>query len=235
MLMFAPSRQLDSDQYRTSNTSFLFFETSVEMEMEVLKSLHVPWYKLTTRLRFPSQERTEETVIHRYEKRSPGFIICSDLETVSSSWEPGLQLIPTLEPEMGTTSHLIPRGAWQGTRSPPRVSLFNIRALYSEAARRSEIYGRCSIRSLSHIRENTDTHTHRPTIYRLCYREGEEIQRWREKERKRERLIEHRGEERGWLGKRGREKRWEWVRCPGQGFSTVERNETRGPKKNRNR
>lgn len=59
--------------------------------------------------------------------------------------------------ENNITSH--PSGAWHRTRSPPWVSLFNIRVLYSGAARRSEIYGRFSIRSVSHTRK----HKHRDT------------------------------------------------------------------------
>lgn len=55
------------------------------------------------------------------------------------------------------TSH--PPGAWQRTRSPPRLSLFSIRVLYWEAARRSEIYGQCSIRSMSHTHTHEKRHT----------------------------------------------------------------------------
>lgn len=79
-------------------------------------------------------------------KKSSSSFISSDyprtLETASSSCAllgAGLHLIPTLEPEMGTISHRIPRGHDRGTRSHPRVSLFNIRVLYSEATERSEI------------------------------------------------------------------------------------------------
>lgn len=79
-----------------------------------------------------------------------------------------LHLIPTLEPEMGTISHLIPRGPDRGTRSLPQVSLFNIWVLYSEAARRSEIYDQCSIRSMSHTHTKKThklKHTPGPAIY----------------------------------------------------------------------
>lgn len=55
------------------------------------------------------------------------------------------------------TSH--PSGAWRGTRSLPQVSSFNIRVLYSEAARRSEIYDHCSVRSVWH----KHAHTHKET------------------------------------------------------------------------
>lgn len=107
------------------------------------------------------------------ERRSSSFIFSDyshTLDAMSSSCVllgARLHLIPTLEPEMGTISHLIPRGPDRGTRSLPQVSLFNIWVLYSEAARRSEIYDQCSIRSMSHThtkKAQTQTHTG-PAIY----------------------------------------------------------------------
>lgn len=156
-------------------------------------------------------------------KDHQGFIssdYTDTLETVSSSGVllgARLQLIPTLE--MGTISHLIPQGPDRGTRSLLQVSLFNIRVLYSEAARRSEIYDQCSIRSMSHTWENTNSDTYQPTTYTHSLQRG-----WGDIGRGKEidwcRFRQHR------KGKGGRAKRWDkdnWTRMEKEGMSPASR------------
>lgn len=89
-------------------------------------------------------------------------IICKDWAYVLFLCAAGSQAVVNsffgVRDENNIASH--PSGAWQRTRSPPWVSLFNIRVLYSEAAKRAEIYGQCSIRSVSHTHEKTQAHRH---------------------------------------------------------------------------
>lgn len=103
------------------------------------------------------------------------------------------------------TSHLIPSGALQGTRLPPQVWLFNIRVLYSEAVGRSEIYGLCSIRSISHTRK---TWTQTDTSPRFIH---SSFAAWIQRRRERDRLMQIQTTQtgKGRLRKRGRAKRWD--------------------------
>lgn len=106
---------------------------------------------------------------------------------------------------------------------------------------------------VTHTWENTNTDTHTPAydLQKLVVPE-----RWRrDTEIERKTITDYcrfKTAQTGKLRKRSRAKTWdegkkdgmrairqgwrkgEWVQCPGQAFNTGERNETRGPKKNRN-